>query len=482
MLEDILEEYKKAWALGHALALMGWDLETYMPQEGSKYRGEAIAQLITLRRNEIMKLAEKVDRIDESKLDDKERGIIRVLRREIKYYRAVPKEVDEELARLTSEAFIAWSKAKNESNFSIFKPYLEKIVDLKRKIAESLGYEKHPYNALLDLYEEGFTVDDADKVFSSLLPELKTILEKILSSGYYPTHHPLEDMTYDVEVMKKVNDEIINILEMPRSKFRIDISPHPFTERISADDVRITTRYEGKDFRATMFSVIHESGHAIYELQIDPSLEMTPVGQGVSMGVHESQSRFWENTIGRSREFVGIIYPLLKRFLDLKYDEEEIYKYFNVVRPSLIRVDADEVTYNLHIAIRYEIEKRLIAGELKVDEIPPLWNDLSEKYLGIRPKNDAEGALQDVHWSGGSFGYFPTYTLGNIIAGMIYAKFNVLEKVRERKFNEIKEYLREKIHKYGAIYPPKVLLTRSFGDAYNPEYFIKYLREKYLSK
>ncbi|MUM64290.1 carboxypeptidase M32 [Acidianus infernus] len=482
MLEDILEEYKKAWALGHALALMSWDLETYMPQEGSKYRGEATAQLITLRRNEIMKLAEKVDKIDDSKLDDKERGIIRVLRREIKYYRAVPKEVDEELARLTSEAFIAWSKAKNESNFSIFKPYLEKIVDLKRKIAESLGYEKHPYNALLDLYEEGFTVDDADKVFSSLLPELKNILDKILSSGYYPAHHPLEDMTYDVEVMKKVNDEIINILEMPRSKFRIDISPHPFTQRISADDVRITTRYEGKDFRATMFSVIHESGHAIYELQIDPSLEITPVGQGVSMGVHESQSRFWENIIGRSREFVGIIYPLLKRFLDLKYDEEEIYKYFNVVRPSLIRVDADEVTYNLHIAIRYEIEKRLIAGELKVDEIPSLWNDLSEKYLGIRPKNDAEGALQDVHWSGGSFGYFPTYTLGNIIAGMIYAKYNVLEKVRERKFNEIKEYLREKIHKYGAIYPPKVLLTRSFGDAYNPEYFIKYLREKYLNK
>ncbi len=482
MLEDILEGYKKVWALDHALALMGWDLETYMPQEGSKYRGEANAQLLTLRRNEMMKFADKVDKIDEEKLDDKEKGIVRILRREIKYYRAVPKEVDEELARLTSEAFIAWSKAKNESNFSLFKPYLEKIVELEKKIAESLGYEKHPYNALLDLYEEGFTVDDADRIFSSLLPELKSILEKILSSNYYPKHHPLEDMTYDIEVMKRVNEEIINILEMPKNAFRLDISPHPFTQRISAGDVRITTRYEGKDFRATMFSVIHESGHAIYELQIDPELEMTPVGKGVSSGVHESQSRFWENIIGRSREFVNIIYPLIKRFLDLKYDEEEIYKYFNVVRPSLIRVDADEVTYNLHIAIRYEIEKKLIAGELKVEEIPSLWNELSEKYLGIKPKNDAEGALQDVHWSGGSFGYFPTYTIGNVVAGMIYAKFNVLEKVREKKFNEIKDYLKEKIHKYGAIYPPKVLLSKSFGDTYNPEYLIRYLKEKYLNE
>ncbi len=379
---------------------------------------------------------------------------------------------------------MVWREARRESNFEKFKPYLSKIVELERVIADKLGYEGHPYNALLDLYEEGFTVNDADNVFNTLLPNLKSILEKVLSESRYPSKHPLEDVPYDVNAMKSINEELLKILDMPvGTRFRMDVSTHPFTTSMSINDVRITTRYEGKDFRSTMFSVIHESGHAMYELMIDPSLEMTPVGRGVSMGVHESQSRFWENVIGRSREFVHLIYPLLKERLPfLKgYGEEDIYKYFNIVRPSLIRVDADEVTYNFHIALRYEIEKGLIAGKLDVSDLPSLWNDFMDKYLGVRPRNDAEGVLQDIHWSQGSFGYFPTYTLGNVIAGMIYAKLPGLrDKVASKRFNEIREFLRDRICKHGAIYPPKELLIRSFNDTYNPTYLLNYLREKYL--
>ena len=484
-INDLLRAYKPVWAIDHAKSLLGWDLEVNMPTEGASARGEALAHLTLIRREYLLRLKDLVEKFEGSgDLNDVEKGVIRVLKRELKYYTSIPPEILEELDRTTTKAAVVWREARRESNFEKFKPYLTKIVELERVIADKLGYEGHPYNALLDLYEEGFTVNDADEVFNKLLPNLKSILDKIRSEGRYPDKHPLEDVAYDVNVMKAVNEELLKILEMPvGTRFRMDVSAHPFTIGMSVNDVRITTRYEGKDFRATMFSVIHESGHAMYELMIDPNLEMTPVGRGVSMGVHESQSRFWENVIGRSREFVHIIYPLLRERLPFlkDYGEEDVYKYFNIVRPSLIRVDADEVTYNFHIALRYEIEKGLIAGKLDVSDLPSLWDDFMDRYLGVRPKNDAEGVLQDIHWSQGSFGYFPTYTLGNVIAGMIYAKLPELrDKVAGRRFNEIKEFLRDKICRYGAIYPPKELLMRSFNDAYNPDYLLNYLREKYL--
>ncbi|MGC8543368.1 MAG: carboxypeptidase M32 [Vulcanisaeta sp.] len=484
-IDDLLREYRSVWALDHARSLLEWDLEVNMPVEGAAARGEALARLTLIRREYLLRLKDLVDRYEESKdLNDLERGVIRVLRRELKYYTSIPPEVLEELDRTTTKAAVVWREAKKESNFEKFKPYLTKIVELEQTIADKLGYEGHPYNALLDLYEEGFTVNDADSVFNKLLPNLKTILEKIRSEGRFPERHPLEEVPYDVSVMRSINEELLKILEMPvGSRFRMDVSAHPFTISMSVNDVRITTRYEGKDFRATMFSVIHESGHAMYELMIDPSLEMTPVGRGVSMGVHESQSRFWENIIGRSREFVHLIYPLLKERLPFlkDYSEDDVYRYFNIVRPSLIRVDADEVTYNFHIALRYEIEKGLIANKLSVSDLPSLWNDFMDKYLGVRPRNDAEGVLQDIHWSQGSFGYFPTYTLGNVIAGMIYAKLPQLkDKVINRRFNEIREFLRDRICRHGAIYPPKELLMRAFNDTYNPDYLLDYLREKYL--
>ena len=483
--KELLDEYKRIWAYNYAEALISWDTETYMPEADTTIRGEVLSVFSEAKREVYLRLAEKLDRIDESKLTDEERGIVRVLRRDVKYYTKIPIEVIKELTKITSEAVVVWRNAKAKSDFKMFSPYLEKIVDLSRKIAEYWGYEKEPYDALLDLYEEEFTTADGDRIFNELLPSLSEILKKVTEDGYFPRTHELENIPYETEWMKRVNERVIKLLNMPSDKFRLDISPHPFTIRISGNDVRITTRYEGKDFKETMFSVIHESGHAMYELLIDSKLEGTPIATGASTGIHESQSRFWENVIGRSRQFVKLVYPILKENLPFlgKYDEEEVYKYFNTVKPSLIRVDADEVTYNFHIAVRYEIEKKLINEGLKVNEVPSLWNELMGKYLGVTPKNDSEGVLQDIHWSQGSIGYFPTYTLGNIVAGMLYSKINNLYSlVEEGKFDEIKLVLRELICKYGATYPPKVLLKRSLGSEYDPEGLIKYLRDKYVYK
>ena len=488
LIKSILAKYRDVWAIDYALSLLEWDLETYMPKDGSTYRGLARAQLETVKQRFMLEIAPLVDKVNEADLNEYEKGVVRVLKRELKYYTKIPPELLQEFNKATVEATMAWREAKAKADFSIFKPHLDKVVELLRQIAYKLGFENHPYNALLDLYEEGLTINDLDPLFNSLIPGLKSILEKVRSGGYFPEKHPLEDVKYNVEDMKAINEEVaFNILKMPRERFRIDVSPHPFTIGISRGDVRITTRYEGVDFRSTLFSTIHESGHALYELQIDEAFESTPLARGASMGFHESQSRFWENIIGRSRPFVKLIYPVLKARLSFLtgYGEEDLYRYFNIVRPSLIRVDADEVTYNLHIAVRYDLEKRLIEGSMNTSDLPEAWNTLMDKYLGIRPRNDAEGVLQDIHWSGGSIGYFPTYTLGNVIAASVLDSMMrdipVYDDVAKGDFTRIKAWLRDRIHRWGALYSPRELLRRSLGDDhYDPSHLLNYLRAKFI--
>ncbi|BCU67052.1 carboxypeptidase M32 [Sulfolobales archaeon HS-7] len=481
LIDSILQKYESVWALNHALSLMNWDLETYMPEDGAARRGEATASVELLKRNIILSMREEVERAAKQEgLDDINKGMIRVLKRQLDFYTKIPSETIEKLYRITSTASVVWRKARATNDFKSFSPLLKTIVEINREIAEKMGYTKHPYNALLDINEEGLTTEDLDSILSQIVPVIKDVVSKT----HMPSKHELEKVRYKEEDMRRVNESLIDILQMPRKKFRMDVSAHPFTVGMSVSDVRITTRYEGIDFRSTMFSVIHEAGHAIYELQLPSELEKTPVGVAVSGGIHESQSRFWENVIGRSREFVEIVYPILTKYLDFvkKYDHEEIYRYFNIVRPSTIRVDADEVTYNLHIAVRYEIEKRLIDGSISVDEAPELWNELMEKYVGVRPSSDSDGILQDIHWSGGAFGSFPNYLIGNVVAGMIYSKIGKLRRyITEQDFSSVKGFLKDKIHQYGSIYPPKELLKRSFGESYNAEHLAMYLREKYLS-
>ncbi|QGA68067.1 carboxypeptidase M32 [Sulfolobus sp. E11-6] len=464
--------YEDIWAIEHAISLLDWDIQTYMPQSGIEARGEALARLSNLRRKLLLSIRSNVEKLEPK--NDVERGLKRILDREYKYYDAVPEELEMKLRRITSEATVVWRNAKAKGDFNTFRPYLEQIVEIEREIANRLGYKDHPYSALLDMYEEGFTVSDADSVFNQLLPNLSKILDKV--DDKFTRKYHFEDDRYDVFQMSKIIEKIAyDVLKMPRDRFRIDVSPHPFTTSMSRNDVRITVRYEGYDFKRVLYSLIHESGHAIYELQIDPSLEYSPLSRAPSMGLHESQSRFWENIVGRSYEFVKTIYPLLS----VKDSVDDVYYYVNGVKRQPIRVDADEVTYNFHIAIRYEIEKKAIEGSLEVNEFPSLFNDLMDKYLNIRPKNDGEGVLQDVHWSQGSFGYFPTYALGNVIAGMVYYHMKREVGFDISNVEKMKEWLREKIHKYGAIYSVKELQMRSFGETYNPSRLLDYLKEKY---
>ncbi len=487
LIKEILEKYAGTWALNHSMGVMGWDTETHMPEDGARSRGMAAGQLAMMVQKAVVDLRGLVGKAEKLRdLDDEEKGITRVLDRAIDYYVKIPPRLVNELEKVTAEATVVWRTARKKSDFKLFRPHLEKIVELKREVTEKLGYSRHPYNALLDLFEEGFTVRDADAVFSRLVPGTKKILDKVSKAGVYPSKHQLESMKYQTAAMERVNEGLLQILKMPTDRFRMDVSTHPFTVGIAPDDVRITTRYEGIDFRATMLSTIHECGHALYDLSIGEGLRYTPIGDGASYGIHESQSRFWENVVGRSKEFVKLVNPLLKKNLPFlsKYDQTQVYYYFNMVRKSFIRVDADELTYNLHIALRYDIEKKILAGDVKVSELPALWNDTFDGFFGIRPRSDAQGVLQDVHWSAGSLGYFPTYSLGNVILGMIWRKMGdgklVRDSVGSGDLMELREWLRTKMHRWGSTYAPKELQQKVFGEAYNPERLLKYFENKFL--
>ncbi len=489
-IKNILNRYRKIWAVEYANGLLGWDREVYMPKMGALERGVANAELSMLAQKFILEedFVNLVESVNVDELNDWEKGVIRVLKREIKHARAIPPEVIGEMSRVTSEASMAWREAREKNDFEKFKPYLEKIVVLSRKIADYLGYEEHPYDALADLFEEGYTVRDYDRFFEDVEKNLRTLLDKILDSGW-PREHVLEKEKYDIPGMEKVNRKVLDIFGYPfETRARMDVSTHPFTMGLGWGDVRITTRYEGFDFRRSLLSTIHEFGHALYELQIAKEINMTPIAHGVSSGIHESQSRFWENIIGRSREFSELIHPVLKESLDAvkNYDSEEIYLYLNIVRPSFIRTEADEVTYTMHILLRYRLEKMMIAGEVNVADLPDLWNNQMEELLGIVPKRYSEGILQDIHWSGGMIGYFPTYALGTVLAAQIYHHIQTdipefHEHIRNGKFEEIKKYLEEKIHRFGKTYPPKELFRKSFGEEPTSKYFIEYIQKKYLS-
>jgi carboxypeptidase Taq len=485
---DIIEKYRSIAGLNHSTSLMYWDMEVNMPEAGANARGVALAETALLTQAKTLALEPLLTKAEKQKdLNDSEKGLVRVLKRALDYYQKIPPSLVEALQKAYAEANHPWREARKTSNFQLFKPYLEKILELKKQEASKLSPSGNLYNGLADLFDEGITTTILDRVFGFLVPNLKKILGKATSEGRLTSSHPLEDVKYDTNAMRIVNDKLYKLLGMPTNRSRLDVSTHPFSSRIATDDVRVTTRYEGMDFKATMFSVIHECGHALYELQGSPELEFTPLAGGVSFGVHESQSRFWENIVGRNRDFTHLVYPILRENLNIisSYSEDSIYTYFNTVKTSLIRVDADELTYNFHIAMRYDLEKKMIDGKISIGEVPEAWNDTIENYLGKRPKNDAEGVLQDIHWSWGSFGYFPSYTLGNVVAGMLWSKLETDGVVKVENENSLKDYrnwLELNIHRWGGTYSPNELLHRIFGKEYDPEGLVKYLEDKYLAE
>ncbi len=491
VMNQILDAYKPIWSLKHAISLMGWDFETYMPNEGTEERGVADAHLHMLRKDLLLNkdfigLVESAKKLDS--LDDVEKGIIRVLDREITKQIKIPKELTEAESLVRIRGNMAWRESRTKSIFKTYEPHLEKMIEIKKQIAAKVGYDKHPYNALLDTFEEQLTVDDLDKIFGVLTPRIQKILKKLVDSNSpFCKEHEFRKSNYVIKKVDELNHDILTLLHYDMKRFRMDISTHPFTETMGLNDIRITTRYEGTDFKKSILSTIHEAGHALYDLQCDQSLSFTPIEGGSSLALHESQSRFWENIVCRSLPFVRLISPLIRKQVNFvnQTTDDELYLYFNNVKADYIRVDADEVTYNLHIAIRYEIEKKIFGDELRVSEIPEFWNDRMEQLLGVRPTKDSEGVLQDTHWSSGLFGYFPTYTLGNLISAIIASKMRkdlegYDEDIVKGNFNPIRKWLRLKIHQYGSTYAPKVLLDKSLNEGYNPDYFVTYLETKYL--
>ncbi len=491
VISKILDAYKPIWSISHATSLMGWDFETYMPKKGAEERGVADSQLQLLYK-ELLLNKDFVDLVVSGKkqegLNDVEKGIIRVLDRDITKQSKIPKELTEAESLEKIRGNIAWRQARENSDFKKYEPHLKNMIEIKKQVAEKIGYEKHPYDALLDYFEEELTVADLDKLFGALTPHIQKILKKLVDSGSpFCKESNLGKSKYDVQKVDELNREILSLLQYDMERFRMDISTHPFTEALGINDVRITTRYEGTDFKRSISGTIHECGHALYDLQCDQSLSVTPVEGGSSLALHESQSRYWENIVGRSRAFVQLITPLIRKQIRFanQATEDELYLYFNNVKPDYIRVDADEVTYNLHIAVRYEIEKKIFGDELKVSEIPEFWNDRMEQLLGVRPTQDSQGVLQDTHWSSGLIGYFPTYTLGNLVSAMIASKMNkdlkdYEENIGKGDFKPIREWLRLKIHHHGSVYAPKELLRHTFNEGYNPNYFMTYLETKYF--
>ena len=384
---------------------------------------------------------------------------------------------------LTNEASDVWHRAKENNDFESFRPVLEKLVAFNRKFAGYYDPDKAPYDALLNEYERGVDMAYLDKFFAAVREKLVPLIHAIgekeqLDDSVLHRHYP-------VEAQRKFSDYLMEVLQLDRAHCAIGETEHPFTLNFTSQDVRITTHYKEDDVSSSMYSVIHEGGHARYELNVDPALDYTCLAGGVSMGVHESQSRFYENIIGRSLPFVQAIFPKMQEFFPEQLSgvtAEEFYKAVNKAQPSLIRTEADELTYCLHVMVRYEIEKRLISGTLAVKDVPAEWNRLYKEYLGIDVPDDTRGCLQDSHWSGGSFGYFPSYALGSAYGAQMLRnmeqEMDVWGPVSKGDLSGVSGWLREHIHKYGGMMEPADIVKNACGD-FDPTVYTDYLTKKY---
>ncbi|MBM7552515.1 carboxypeptidase M32 [Thalassobacillus pellis] len=484
---DFLDLLKEKASYEEALALMFWDLRTKAPKKAVENRTEVIGML-SQKVHQITTSERMKHYIDELKSVSENEMIKKAVEKsEESYDRSakIPDEEYKEYVMLRSKAESIWEDAKGDDDFDTFQPYLEKLVEYNKKFAGYWGYENHIYDALLDNYEPGVTVEVLDNVFPKVRSSLTNLVDKIELSPNKPDPSVLHGH-FPKEMQGKFSLEILERMGYDFQAGRLDETVHPFAIGMNVKDVRVTTKYDEADFRTAVFGTIHEGGHALYEQNINPELSFTPLAGGTSMGIHESQSLFWENFISRSEAFWENHYNLFKSYAPSSFTDlplNTFYRAINEVKPSFIRIEADELTYPLHIMVRYELEKALINGEIKVKDIPELWNDKMEEYLGIRPRNNAEGVLQDVHWSGGSFGYFPSYALGFMYAAQFHhtmqRDIDMDAVIRAGDFTKIKNWLTEHIHKHGSMKKPLEILKDVTNESLNPDYLIKYLTDKY---
>ncbi|MCX7929385.1 MAG: carboxypeptidase M32 [Chlorobi bacterium] len=480
--------------LTSAAALLGWDQETYMPPLAAQARAEQIATLNALAHSMMtderaVRLAEYFERELHSSAEELtilETRIARVFARDVRRALKVPEEFVRRKSQVVVLAQEAWKEARARASFAKFYNDLRALVELSLHEAELRGYQGHPYNALVDLYEPGMTVETLDPLFDRLEQETLRILDYV--KGLSPASNaavPRVSSTGQEQLLAART--IVEAIGFNFSAGRVDISAHPFCTSLATSDVRLTTRTADDNPISCLLGLIHEAGHGLYEQGIDPTLERTFARDGASMGIHESQSLFWENIIARSEEFWEFALPIIERFIPQfpTMTPTMMFYALNRVEPSLIRIEADEVTYNLHIIIRYRIEKELMAGTLNVAEIPERWNVLVRELLGLDVPDDANGCLQDIHWSLGAFGYFPSYTLGKLYAAMfrsalLKAMPDTFDHVRRGEFAAICQWLKENIHHWGRTLCPLELVEQVTGRSLAEKDFLEYVWEKVM--
>lgn len=486
---------KKTTLLHSIQNLLDWDQETYLPKGAIEVRSQQLELLASLIHKEQTSSQYKkalnslidieTGEVKEGSLSTAQKAALREWRRDYLKTVKLPPSFVKQFAETTSKSIHAWGSAKEKRDFKAFAPHLEKIVKLSRKKCELLGYADHPYDALLDIYEPEMTTATLIPLFGRLKMHLSELVKKI---GASPA--PNQDFLHgEFSKSKQMQfaDELFHAMGFQKEVARLDLSNHPFCSGLHPFDTRMTTRIHPEYLLSCLFAVIHEGGHGLYNLGRPVDQFGSPLCESLSLGIEESQSRFWETFLGHSYPFWQHFYPKLQQIFPEKLGGislEEFYRGVNVVKPSFVRVEADEVTYSLHIILRFELEKALIEGSLKVKEIPEAWNEKMRTYLGITPPDNALGCLQDIHWSMGGMGYFPTYTLGNLYAAQILHTFERTfsdwkERVSKGHLHFIKEWLRDQIHRYGREYTPRELIVKVTGKELDESYFLNYLNSKY---
>ena len=490
--DDLYQAYarrmQKIADLKYSSALLQWDQETYMPVKGASFRGQQLATLSELS-HELFTSDDTssllIELLGRGDLQDQQKRNVELSFEDFTKQKKLPSDFVRKLVETINRSFHSWIEARRENNFHRFEKDLSELVALKKQEADYLGYKIHPYNALLNDYEKGASVAMIDAVFENLVPDLKNILHRIISSkqisnDFLRQVFPKDDQwSFGMQLLKEMHFDF--------EAGRQDISEHPFTTSFSSLDVRVTTRIDEKDFANMTWSCIHELGHALYEQGLPANEYGLPLGEACSFSIHESQSRLWENQVGRSLGFWNHYYPVLQKKFPNQLNKIPVYEFYaaiNKVQPSLVRTEADEVTYHFHVYVRYQLEKKLIEGSIDVKDIPAFWNEHYQEFLGVQVPDDLHGALQDVHWSHGSFGYFPTYSLGSFYAAQFFRKAKedipTLEMdVESGKFDKLLNWLRTNIHQHGRFHTSEELCAKICGESLNIQYFTQYLLDKY---
>jgi carboxypeptidase Taq len=471
--------------LAKAGALLSWDQQTMMPARGSEARAQQLGTIgriahETFISDEIGSLLDELRPYEESlDRDSLEASLIRVVRRDYEKAVRVPPELSAEITRVGSRAFTVWVEARANSDYERFRPWLEQLVELKHRYVDCFPPVDDPYDTLLDDYEPGMKTAEVRTIFDRLKEVLVPLVDAAASAAT-----PAIKGHFPAEKQRQLSLEIVRRFGFDDTAWRLDPAQHPFATSLGTTDIRITTR-EPETSLDGLFATMHECGHGLYEHGVDPAFERTPLSRGASLGLHESQSRLWENLVGRSHAFWSWFYPRLQETFPRELgsvDEEKWFRSINDVKPGLIRIEADEASYNLHIILRFELEQRIMGG-LDLRELPNAWNEAMSRYLHVEVPNDARGVLQDVHWSRGGFGYFPTYSLGNVMSVQIWERLredvsDVDEQIAHGEFAAVREWLRENLHRHGRKYLPAETLERAVGSRIDPEPYLRYLQGK----